>query len=44
MKSIDGEFRGKGNMSVLSFGVSSVPLVVIILLFHGYALIPISKC
>jgi hypothetical protein len=42
-KSIDEEFQGKGSMSVLSFGVSSVPFVVITLLSHGYALIPISK-
>jgi hypothetical protein len=42
-KSIDGEFRGKGSMSVLSFRVSSVPFVVITLLSHGYALILISK-
>jgi hypothetical protein len=42
-KSVNEEFRGKGNMSVLSFGVSSIPFVVIILLSHSYALILISK-
>jgi hypothetical protein len=42
-ESVNGGFRGKGNMLVLSFRVSSIPFIVIILLFLSYALIPISK-